>query len=190
MTGASRTHRTDLPSWSQRCHPTPKPAGTTDAPCLPSRQEDCLCLPPPFHHSHRTCPPGAGTLPFVSRHDGCALSGSCLQRVRDTSRPGVGLSTGKGRPAAPPCPSAWTRWLRDADGRNAADGQAPEPGLPPPRIRPPLDRRPAIMSPALKGGRMRQCMDAENLHRRMKKLMGQLQAIDQMIDKDGLGSIP
>ena len=31
---------------------------------------------------------------------------------------------------------------------------------------------------------MRQCMDAENLHRRMKKLMGQLQAIDQMIDKD------
>ena len=30
---------------------------------------------------------------------------------------------------------------------------------------------------------MRQCMDAENLHRRMKKLMGQLQAIDQMIDK-------
>ena len=123
-------NRTDLPSWSQRCHPTPKPAGTTDAPCLPSRQEDCLCLPPPFHHSHRTCPPGAGTLPFVSRHDGCALSGSCLQRVRDTSRPGVGLSTGKGRPAAPPCPSAWTRWLRDADGRNAAGGQAPEPGLP------------------------------------------------------------
>ena len=52
------------------------------------------------------------------------------------------------------------------------------------RIRPPLDRRPAIMSPALKGGRMRKCMDAENLHRRMKKLMGQLQAIDQMIDKD------
>ena len=31
---------------------------------------------------------------------------------------------------------------------------------------------------------MRQCMDAENLHRRMRKLMGQLQAIDQMIDKD------
>ena len=31
---------------------------------------------------------------------------------------------------------------------------------------------------------MRKCMDAENLHRRMKKLMGQLQAIDQMIDKD------
>ena len=56
--------------------------------------------------------------------------------------------------------------------------------IPRPRIRPPLDRRPAIMSPALKGGRMRKCMDAENLHRRMKKLMGQLQAIDQMIDKD------
>lgn len=95
-------HRTDLPSWSQRCHPTPKPAGTTDAPCLPSRQEDCRSLPPPFHHSHRTCPPGAGTLPFESRHGGCALSGSCMQRGRDTSRPGVGLSTGKGRPAAPP----------------------------------------------------------------------------------------
>lgn len=31
---------------------------------------------------------------------------------------------------------------------------------------------------------MKKCMDADNLHRRMKKLMGQLQAIDQMIDKD------
>ncbi len=31
---------------------------------------------------------------------------------------------------------------------------------------------------------MRQCMDAENLHRRMKKIMGQLTAIDKMIDED------
>ncbi|MEA4892072.1 MAG: metal-sensing transcriptional repressor [Peptococcaceae bacterium] len=31
---------------------------------------------------------------------------------------------------------------------------------------------------------MRQCMDGENLHRRMNKVMGQLKAIDQMIDKD------
>ena len=31
---------------------------------------------------------------------------------------------------------------------------------------------------------MRQCMDAENLHRRMKKIMGQLAAIDKMIDED------
>ena len=73
-----------------RCPLPPLPAGRLPVPA------------PSFHHSHRTCPPGAGTLPFVSRHDGCALSGSCLQRVRDTSRPGVGLSTGKGRPAAPP----------------------------------------------------------------------------------------
>ena len=33
-------------------------------------------------------------------------------------------------PCCAPCPSAWTRWLRDADGRKAAGGQAPEPGLP------------------------------------------------------------
>lgn len=31
---------------------------------------------------------------------------------------------------------------------------------------------------------MRQCMDAENLHRRMKKIIGQLNAIDKMVDQD------
>ena len=31
---------------------------------------------------------------------------------------------------------------------------------------------------------MRQCMDAENLHRRLKKILGQVQAIDRMIDED------
>lgn len=31
---------------------------------------------------------------------------------------------------------------------------------------------------------MRQCMDAENLHRRLKKIMGQVQAIDRMVDED------
>ena len=31
---------------------------------------------------------------------------------------------------------------------------------------------------------MRQCMDAENLHRRLKKIIGQLNAIDRMIDED------
>ena len=31
---------------------------------------------------------------------------------------------------------------------------------------------------------MRQCMDADNLHRRINKLIGQIQAIDKMIDKD------
>ena len=30
---------------------------------------------------------------------------------------------------------------------------------------------------------MRQCMDAENLHRRLKKILGQVQAIDRMIDE-------
>ena len=36
---------------------------------------------------------------------------------------------------------------------------------------------------------MRQCMDAENLHRRLKKIIGQVQAIDRMIDEDvpGMG---
>ena len=32
--------------------------------------------------------------------------------------------------------------------------------------------------------RMRQCMDSENLHRRLKKIIGQVQAIDRMIDED------
>lgn len=31
---------------------------------------------------------------------------------------------------------------------------------------------------------MRQCMDADNLHRRLKKIMGQVNAIDKMIDED------
>ena len=31
---------------------------------------------------------------------------------------------------------------------------------------------------------MRQCMDADSLHRRLKKIIGQVQAIDRMIDED------
>ncbi len=31
---------------------------------------------------------------------------------------------------------------------------------------------------------MRQCMDAENLHRRMNKIIGQLNAIDRMVESD------
>ena len=31
---------------------------------------------------------------------------------------------------------------------------------------------------------MRQCMDADNLHRRLKKVIGQLNAIDRMVDED------
>lgn len=31
---------------------------------------------------------------------------------------------------------------------------------------------------------MKQCMDAENLHRRLKKIIGQVQAIDRMVDED------
>ena len=31
---------------------------------------------------------------------------------------------------------------------------------------------------------MRQCMDADNLHRRLKKIIGQLGAIDKMVDLD------
>ena len=31
---------------------------------------------------------------------------------------------------------------------------------------------------------MRQCMDSENLHRRLKKILGQVQAIDRMVDED------
>ena len=30
---------------------------------------------------------------------------------------------------------------------------------------------------------MRQCMDAENLHRRLKKIIGQVQAIDRMLSQ-------
>ena len=31
---------------------------------------------------------------------------------------------------------------------------------------------------------MRQCMDADNLHRRLAKSIGQIKAIDRMIDED------
>ena len=31
---------------------------------------------------------------------------------------------------------------------------------------------------------MRQCMDFDNLHRRLKKIIGQVQAIDRMIEED------
>ena len=31
---------------------------------------------------------------------------------------------------------------------------------------------------------MRQCMDAENLHRRLKKIIGQVQAIDRMVEEE------
>jgi len=31
---------------------------------------------------------------------------------------------------------------------------------------------------------MRECMDADNLHRRIKKVIGQMNAIDAMVDKD------
>ncbi len=31
---------------------------------------------------------------------------------------------------------------------------------------------------------MKQCMDADNLHRRLAKIMGQVRAIDKMVDED------
>ena len=31
---------------------------------------------------------------------------------------------------------------------------------------------------------MKKCMDSENLHRRLKKIIGQVQAIDRMVDED------
>ena len=31
---------------------------------------------------------------------------------------------------------------------------------------------------------MRKCMDADNLHRRLRKIIGQVQAIDRMVDED------
>ena len=31
---------------------------------------------------------------------------------------------------------------------------------------------------------MKECMDSENLHRRLKKIQGQVAAIDRMIDED------
>lgn len=36
---------------------------------------------------------------------------------------------------------------------------------------------------------MKQCMDSENLHRRLKKIIGQVQAIDRMVDEDVLAQI-
>lgn len=34
------------------------------------------------------------------------------------------------------------------------------------------------------GQTMKQCMDADNLHRRLKKIIGQVQAIDRMVDEN------
>ena len=31
---------------------------------------------------------------------------------------------------------------------------------------------------------MKKCMDAENMHHRLKKIIGQVQAIDRMVDED------
>lgn len=31
---------------------------------------------------------------------------------------------------------------------------------------------------------MKQCMDSDNIHRRMRKIIGQLNAIDRMVDED------
>ena len=31
---------------------------------------------------------------------------------------------------------------------------------------------------------MKQCMDSDNLHRRLKKIIGQIKAIDRMIEQD------
>jgi DNA-binding FrmR family transcriptional regulator len=37
----------------------------------------------------------------------------------------------------------------------------------------------------MQGGKtMKQCMDSENLHRRLRKIAGQVNAIDKMIDDD------
>ena len=66
VTGVFRTHQEAHRQRAQRCHPTPKPAGTTDAPCLPSRQEDGLRLP-------RSVPGKAARAPARSR-DGLPLN--------------------------------------------------------------------------------------------------------------------
>lgn len=31
---------------------------------------------------------------------------------------------------------------------------------------------------------MKKCMDSDNLHRRLKKVIGQVQAIDRMVDEE------
>ena len=36
----------------------------------------------------------------------------------------------------------------------------------------------------LGGANLKQCMDSDNLHRRLRKIIGQVQAIDRMIDED------
>ena len=36
---------------------------------------------------------------------------------------------------------------------------------------------------------MKQCMDEENLHRRLRKIIGQVQAIDRMIEESALHKV-
>ncbi len=42
----------------------------------------------------------------------------------------------------------------------------------------------ATKSTGWEGSSVRQCMDADNLHRRFRKIIGQVQAIDRMVDED------
>lgn len=42
----------------------------------------------------------------------------------------------------------------------------------------------AVLFWTIGGENVRQCMDAENLHRRLKKIIGQVQAIDRMVEED------
>lgn len=48
---------------------------------------------------------------------------------------------------------------------------------------PPIHYTVAILN-SLEDAAMKQCMDADNLHRRLKKIIGQVQAIDRMVDED------
>ncbi len=45
-----------------------------------------------------------------------------------------------------------------------------------------MDKR--ITPRGMGGARMKQCMDADNLHRRLNKIIGQVKAIDSMIEED------
>ena len=53
------------------------------------------------------------------------------------------------------------------------------------RIRPPTLPSPIyVLSSVGIHAAMKQCMDSDNLHRRLKKISGQIAAIDRMVDED------
>lgn len=110
-----------------------------------------------------------------------ALAVSCGAE-RPTAMLATGLSFAKDSASWTPLPE---------DGWGGLRESTPRKSIPPSRKH--IDKPagisdnmliPPMVLNQIGGTAMKQCMDAENLHRRFKKILGQVQAIDRMVDED------